>query len=80
MGGNGQTEEKTSSPPPPGCLQPAPGILTVLKGINLSFGILRVALPDPGGIPMHSNELQTGYRRCRETVPLRREEGVGNNG
>lgn len=29
---------------------------------------------------MHSNELQTGYRRCRETVPLRREEGVGSKG
>lgn len=59
----------------------AAGILTVLKGINLSFGILRVALrerrSDPRGIPMHSNELKTGYRRYHETVLLRRKEEPG---
>lgn len=68
----GKRKKKEEENVPSPCLQPTSGILTILKGINLSFGILRVALPDPGGIPMHSNELQTGYRRWRETVPLRR--------
>lgn len=36
----------------------------------------RERLSDPEGIPTHSNELQTGYRRYHETMLLRCEEGL----